>query len=158
MSAYENTRSAAYWSTLLSRVNRILWSGIGVCFLVSMILGSRPAVIVHNETGQTWDKVYRRVCWGPGGKGGNDTDVPPGGVFNVRRFDCSMGSVDNLLPWEYVASTWGVAVQYPGETEPVELVYFLSEGGTPWLRFWDIDLIRVVVHEGNRVEIGWRWW
>jgi len=156
MCADQVIRFRTSWTKIVSRANRILWSVIGACLFVSMILGDRPAVMIHNETERTWDKVYERVCWGPGGV--DDVDIPPGGVFTVGRYDCSMGSMDKLLPWEYATSSWGVAVQYHGETEPVELVYFVSEGGTPWLRFWDIDLIRVVVHEGNRVEIATRWW
>lgn len=136
--------------------NMFVWGIIGGCFITSTVLADRPAITILNDTGQMWDGVYIRWCWG----GGEliEKAVPFGEVVEAGRADCSMGSVDNLWPWESMPFTWGVAIEYPNDPDPVELVYFVSDGSTPWLRFWNIDLVHVVVHEGNRVEIAKRWW
>jgi hypothetical protein len=132
---------------------------------MTLVRSYRPMIIVVNGTNHTWEAVWIRHCWGIGLAPRQSQvvgrSVAPGEAVRADHTSCRDTSVDLSSEWFSPRGTWGIAVEYENDERPVELVYFWSRSHMQdfkiW-RFWDSELYRIVVHEGNGVEMERRWW
>lgn len=160
----ENTQQAKRgWAKVIR--NFLIYIGIWVLisFFASLVFSTRPVFEVVNNTGVTWDELD--VLWMEGigslpSIRQYDEDVPPGGKVDVDRTAPWYAKPEDFsLRLTYLQKVaWGIAVRYPGEKRPINLIYSYVDNIPPYLFFWNIELYRITVHEGNGVQLERRWW
>ena len=154
--------TSLFFKDLKSTVKSTIVFAICSIYFIWFAFLWRPAVIIVNNTGQTWSEVFFVIDEIDGVVYSGsllEYDIPPGGKY---YFDGR--SKDGGLYWGFEQPThysewtgWAFGIRYNNNPDRIALIDFYTRYRAPLLLFWRDQRVRIIVHEDNGVTLQKRW-